>query len=62
MPDISSSEAEKKSNRFSLALIDDKDRLIVEEFKRICRLQKKRYTKVVISLIEEYIADYKATR
>lgn len=55
-------ETKNGKKRFNLTLYTERDATLVEDFKKICRLQKKRYTKVILDLIEDYIADYKATR
>ena len=58
---IKSNEATKQS-RFSLTIINESDIKIIEEFKDICKKQKKRYTNVALNLFREYIDDYKAIR
>ena len=51
-----------KQSRFSLTILDPNDEKIINEFKNICKKQKKRYTSVALRLFCEYIEDYKATR
>ena len=48
--------------RLNLTITTELDKEIVEEFKQICKKQRKRYTKVAIELFKAYIDDYKATR
>lgn len=48
--------------RFALTLTKSEDWNIVTEFKEICKKQKKRYTRVILAFMQEYIDDYKATR
>ena len=51
-----------KQARFSLTILNGEDIKIVNEFKEICKKQRKRYTSVALKLFQEYIEDYKATR
>jgi hypothetical protein len=51
-----------KQIRFSLTVIDEDDIKTIDEFKEICKKQKKRYTSIVLKLFREYIDDYKALR
>jgi hypothetical protein len=49
-------------SRFSLTIVNKDDVIVIEDFKEICKKQKKRYTQVALQLFREYIDDYKATR
>ena len=51
-----------KQIRFSLTVIDEDDIKTIDEFKEICKKQKKRYTGIALKLFREYIDDYKALR
>ena len=51
-----------KQIRFSLTVIDEDDIKTIDEFKEICKKQKKRYTSIALKLFREYIDDYKALR
>jgi hypothetical protein len=48
--------------RFNLTFVEDKDKQIVAEFRAICMKNKKRYSKILASLMKDYIDTYKATR
>ena len=49
-------------SRFSLTIVNKDDVIVIEDFKEICKKQKKRYTQVALKLFRQYIEDYKATR
>lgn len=48
--------------RFSLTITGEEERQIVEEFKFVCKKQKKRYTRIALTLFKEFIDVYHATR
>ena len=49
-----------RHSRFSLTTVNKNDVTVIEDFKGICKKQKKRYTQVALNLFREYIDDYKA--
>ena len=62
MTDRKSIKKNTPHSRFSLTIISSDDVKIVNEFKEICKKQRKRYTSVALKLFREYVDDYKATR
>lgn len=55
-------EAKKREKRMSLSLNSAEAEKIAHEFKYICKKEKKRYTKVLLELMKDYVENYKATR